>query len=255
MIIEKITFANNLNQDLAGRIYRPDKPGDIGVIFSHGLFSSKDGYKITRLAEDIVLSGHTLMAFDFSFSGESGGRISDISVFQEVEDLAAAVRYFKESGIKKIHLMGSSMGAAVTLLYASSGEPAISSLILIATPVDVRALFLTSIGIADAESLPENGMTEIEGTPIRNSFFREVSAIDMRSALRNIRVPVLAIHGGMDAVVDPKNVDILEDGLETFIKTIIIDDGDHNLTRDIDLRFLKDTIVGWITDEYMTAYA
>jgi hypothetical protein len=95
MSVEEITFENNLNKRLSGRIYRPDKPGDTGVVFSHGLFSSKDGYKITRLAGDIVSSGHALMAFDFSFSGESGGSISDISVLQEVADLAAAVRFFK----------------------------------------------------------------------------------------------------------------------------------------------------------------
>jgi putative redox protein len=255
MTVEEIKFENNLSQRLAGRIYRPDTPGNIGVIFSHGLFSSKDGYKITRLAEDIVSSGHSLMAFDFSFSGESEGNISDISLLQEVADLAAAVRFFKDCGVEKIHLMGSSMGAAVTLLYASRGDPVISSLILIATPVDIRALFLTSAGIADVESLPENGMTEIEGIPIRNSFFREVSKIDMRDVLEKIRVPVLAIHGGRDSVVDPKNVGMLEDGLETFVKTVVIDDGDHNLTRDKDLRFLKDTILNWLTDEHMTAYA
>lgn len=255
MTVEEITFENNLNQRLSGRIYRPDTPGDTGVVFSHGLFSSKDGYKITRLAGDIVSSGHALMSFDFSFSGETGGRISDISVLQEVADLAAAVRFFKESGIKKIHLMGSSMGATVTLLYASRIDPAISSLILIATPVDIRTLFLTSLGIADAASLPENGMTPVEGIPIRNSFFTEVSEIDMQEVLQKIRVPVLAIHGGKDSVVDPKNVDILEDGLETFVKTVVIDDGDHNLTRDKDLRFIKDTILSWLTNEHMTTHA
>jgi pimeloyl-ACP methyl ester carboxylesterase len=255
MTVEDIHFDNNLNQRLSGRIYKPDNPGDAGVVFSHGLFSSKDGYKITRLAGDIVSSGHALMAFDFSFSGQSGGHISDISVLQEVADLAAAVRFFKDSGMKKIHLMGSSMGAAVTLLYASRGEPALSSLILIATPADIRTLLLSSAGIADLESLSENGMTAVEGIPIKNSFFREVSEIDMREAIKKIRVPVLAIHGGKDSVVDPGNVELLEDGLETFVKTVVIDDGDHNLTRDKDIRFLKETIINWITDEYMTAYA
>ena len=255
MTVEDIQFENNLGQRLSGRIYRPDNPVDIGVVFSHGLFSSKDGYKITRLAGDIVSSGHALMAFDFSFSGESGGRISDISALQEAEDLAAAVRFFKDSGIKKIHLMGSSMGAAVTLLYASRGVKNVESLILIATPVDIHTLFLTSAGIADVESLPENGTTALEGIPIRNSFFREVSEIDMHEAIKKIRVPVLAIHGGKDSVVDPKNVEFLEDGLDTFVKTVVIDDGDHNLTRDKDVRFLKETIISWLTDEYMTAYA
>ena len=255
MTIEHIQFDNNLNQRLSGRIYKPGNPGDTGIVFSHGLFSSKDGYKITKLADDIVSTGHALMTFDFSFSGESEGHISDLSALQEVEDLASAVRFFKDSGIKKIHLMGSSMGAAVTLLYASREEPAVESLILIATPVDIRTLFLSSAGITDIESLPENGMSAVDGIPIRNSFFREVSEINMREAIKKIGVPVLAFHGGRDTVVDPGNILLLEDDLRTFVKTVVIDDGDHNLTRDIDICLMQETIVRWLTEEYMIAYA
>ncbi len=248
--VEDIFFNNNAGRRLAGRIYRADNADDVGIIFSHGLFSSKDGYKITRIARDIATTKHPLMAFDFSFAGESGNNIANLSILQEVDDLASAVAFFKERGIKRIHLMGSSMGAAVSILYASRQDASIESLILIAAPVDIQALFTRATGIADVSTLPPDGNTSVEGIIINNSFFLEIPRIDMIEALTAIRVPVIAIHGGRDEVVDPMNVGLLEDNLSTFTKTVIVDDGDHNLTRDTDIQFLKVTIINWLMEEY-----
>jgi uncharacterized protein len=243
---EAIRFRNNLGRDLAGRIYSTGRAADTGVIFSHGLFSTKDGYKITRLADGIASSGHTLMTFDFSFAGESGGNIADLSILQEVEDLASAVRWFKGRGIRKIHLMGSSMGAAVTILYASRLEPGIESLILIAAPVDLGSLLVDGAGITDVGSLPVDGTTLLEGIPVKNSLFREIDRIDMPGALRKIAAPVLVIHGGLDRVVDPRNAGLIEKYLSAPLKKIIVPDGDHNLTRDGDITILGDVILSWL---------
>jgi pimeloyl-ACP methyl ester carboxylesterase len=252
--VEDISFSNNRGRRLAGRIYRSENADDAGIIFSHGLFSSKDGYKITRIAGDIAATKHPVMAFDFSFAGESAENIAELSILQEVEDLASAVAFFKERGIKRIHLMGSSMGAAVSILFAARQDPSLESLILIAAPVDIQALLTGATDIDDVSTLLPDGKTSVEGIIINNSFFLEIPGIDMIEALTAIRVPVLAIHGGRDTVVDPQNVGLLEDNLSTFTKTVIIDDGDHNLTRDSDIQFIKDTIINWLMEEYQ-AYA
>ncbi|OHD71615.1 MAG: hypothetical protein A2W19_15220 [Spirochaetes bacterium RBG_16_49_21] len=246
MIVEDIEFYNNLKQRLAGRIYKTGGAPDSGVVFSHGLFSNKDGYKITRLAKDIAATGQMLLTFDFSFSGESGGSISELSILQEANDLACAVEYARRRGAKTIHLMGSSMGALVTLIYASRHGKTVASLILIAAPVDIKQIFLSDAGVTDIDSLPENGSTTIENTAINNTFFREISAIAMAEALKKITVPVMAIHGGRDAVVDPANVDLLEKYLTYPLKKIIIEGGDHSLTRDSDIEVLRHEIVSWL---------
>ncbi len=249
MLTEEIQFTNSSGRRLSGRLYGSGTDSDTAVIFSHGLFSNKDGYKITRLAPDLAAAGVHVLAFDFSYATGSGGDVADLSVLQEVDDLVAAVDFAKTRGIRNIHLMGSSMGAAVTLLYAARGDGSIRSLILIATPVDLRTLMISGAGITDLRSLPEDGLTAIDGIPIKNSFFREIDRIDMTAAVSAIRVPVLAFHGGQDPVVDPRNAELLEELLVPFAKTVIIDDGDHNLTRDIDLCLMKETITEWLTGD------
>ncbi len=135
MNVENFTFRNMAGLDLSARIYYPAIQSGKGVIFSHGLFSSKDGYKIKKMAEGIVNCGFTLMTFDFTFAGESPGNIADISVLEEVNDLISAINIFRERGITRLHLMGSSMGAAVSLLAAAKSDDKFESLIIIARPL------------------------------------------------------------------------------------------------------------------------
>lgn len=246
MITESVAINTGRGRSLAGRIHRPGTAAAAGVIFSHGLFSTKDGYKITRLRDDIVSAGFILMTFDFTGAGESPGHISDLSLLQEVEDLASAVNTLENRGVERIHLMGSSMGAAVTLLYASRRNPRIGSLMLIATPVDIEGLIFSAAGISDIEALPVDGTTTVQNIPLKNTFFHEIKKIRMIEAVRNISVPVLAIHGGCDAVVDPSNIILLKENLQAGLNSVIIPDGDHNLTRDSDIRAIRDAVIPWL---------
>ena len=242
---EKIIFKNGKNQELSGRLYIPEKEGSKCVIFSHGLFSSRDGYKITRLAGDIVSEGFFLLAFDFSFSGESGSNIADISIRQEVDDLGSAVAFMRSAGADDIHLMGSSMGAAVTILYASECASRLSSLISIAAPMDLAGIS-RGAGIEDPGSLPPEGTACIDGIRLKNAFFREIMNIDMKAAAARIACSVLIIQGALDSIVDARNAEILEKSLKRGSRKFIIDDGDHNLSRDEDIISLSGEITSWL---------
>ncbi len=246
MNIDNFKFKNSIGADLAGRVYGDDENTVSGVIFSHGLFSTKDGYKITRLAESIVGTGNRLMTFDFTFAGESPGNITDISVLQEVDDLRSAVHEFRRRGIDSIHLMGSSMGAVVSILAESMDNFSFKSLILIAAPVDLFGI-IPGMTPEDADKLEENGVTEISGIPVKNSFFKELSGIDMIEGIKKINCPVLIFHGRDDDVVDFKNFETLTKNLTVDYDQEVIDDGDHHLTRDQDIALMERRIGEWLS--------
>jgi putative redox protein len=245
MHIENFRFPNSHGVELAGRIYRKNEDQKAGVIFSHGLFSSKDGYKITRMAESIVESGFALMTFDFTFSGESPGSIKDICILKEVEDLKCAVNLFKSKGIEKIHLMGSSMGAAVTILVSSQGLFNIESLILIAAPLSFEKL-IPEIKKEDAAALDSDGYSLIQGVMVNNRFIREIFEIDMIAAVKKIKVPVFIVHGKRDAVVDFSNLDVFMRNSGSECTPLVIEDGDHNLTRDSDISIISEKVKEWL---------
>ncbi|MFH0975184.1 MAG: alpha/beta hydrolase [Spirochaetota bacterium] len=245
MKTEKVFFKNNKAQRIVGKIYRQDDLSPDGVIFCHGLFSTKDGYKITHLAEDIVNAGYTLLAFDFSFVGESEGNISELSVLQELEDLRYAFLFFRDYGIKKIHLVGSSMGGLVSLIFSSILGDRISSQTLIAAPVLLREI-MHQMAQKDIDSLPEDGFTVVDGIQINNKFFKEYDKIDIGLLMNHLTVPTLVIHGGKDAVVPVNNASVLMKSIQCKKRLVLIEDGDHNLSRDSDLIILRDNIIEWL---------
>ncbi|HRX47713.1 MAG TPA: alpha/beta hydrolase [Spirochaetota bacterium] len=245
MNIENFTFRNMTGLSLLARIYSPDTPSEKGVIFSHGLFSSKDGYKIRKMAEGIVNCGYTLMTFDFTFAGESPGNIADISVLEEVNDLVSAIKFFRGRGITGLHLMGSSMGAAVSLLAAAESDDKFESLILIATPLDLLGI-IPGMTPEKVDMLEPDGYTIVQGIKLKNSFFREIKNIDMAGAVRRISSPVILFHGGMDEVVKFSNHEIFMKNIKSDAHPFIIADGDHNLTRESDIEFMLQKISGWL---------
>jgi pimeloyl-ACP methyl ester carboxylesterase len=247
MIIEKEFFLNNKSQKIAAKIYKATPASMNGVIFCHGLFSTKDGYKITRLAEDIVNAGFTLLTFDFSFVGESEGNISELSILQEVDDLNGAFSFFQKYGILNTHLIGSSMGALVSLLFSSVMGSRLCSQTLIAAPVLLHQITRNMAGL-DVDTLPENGQTTVDGIPINNKFFREAMKIDIEKVFMNTTVPTLVIHGGKDEVVPVTNAAVLIKNLNCEKRVVLIQDGDHNLSRDSDLDILRENILEWIKE-------
>jgi len=229
---------------LAARWYHGTVRNGKAVIFSHGLFSTKDGYKITQLADSITGAGFSLLTFDFRYSGESGGEIADISVMREVDDLSAVVEYVREAGFEEIHLMGSSMGAAVTLLYCGRGGDA-ASIMTIAAPIDLISI-LPAMEKDEALSLDEDGYTDIEGIKIHNTFFRELAQIDIAAALGVVRIPLLAIHGALDRVVPAAQGALLSERYGGEVRYVLVEDGDHNLTRDKDLELIRGEVISWL---------
>ncbi len=243
MYIEKHYFYNNRSQKIAAKIYK-NSDSTKGVIFSHGLFSTKDGYKITMLAEDIVNLGFTLLTFDFSFVGESEGNISELSILQEVDDLNSSFIFFKKYGIENIHLIGSSMGGLVSLLF-SSVIKGICSQSLIAAPVVLNELICRT-GIKNIDTLPEDGATEIDGILINNTFFKEIKKIAVERAIANTHIPTLLIHGFLDTIVPVKDAVYLNKSLTCEKRMVLIEDGEHNLTRDSDLKIISQNILEWL---------
>ena len=245
MFTKEFLFPGSGNSSLSARIYSSNTKNNKGVLFSHGLFSSKDGYKITHLADGIVSCGYDLMTFNFSSSENPGHDVRKISVTGQVQELSAAVNEFQRRGISKIHIMGSSMGAAVTLLYAASAEAAVESLILIATPLDLLSI-IPGMTAEKALQLDDSAFSEISGIKVSNIFFREIAHISMLDAVRKIKSPVLLIHGKKDPIVDFSNFGLFISNCATQCRELAIEGGDHNLTGDREMTVILENTVTWL---------
>ena len=90
------------------------------IIICHGLGANKSDF--TELSSYLSKSGYHVLLFDFRGHGESKGNSSSLG-FLEQDDLRSAVEYVKSRAdvdIDKIGVYGFSLGAAVTILTAST---------------------------------------------------------------------------------------------------------------------------------------
>lgn len=100
------------------------------VIFAHGYKDTRDLSKIhaLALAKRIAQEGYNVMLFDFRNSGESGGKVTSVGLF-ETDDMLSAIQYAKvNKKSEQISLLGWSMGAAVSIM-AGTKSPYVNTII------------------------------------------------------------------------------------------------------------------------------
>jgi pimeloyl-ACP methyl ester carboxylesterase len=115
----RFTHVGQLTQDgvvLDGFVLTPKTPFDLAIVVAHGFTGHvrRPGF---RLIAERLARRNTVVALSFRGHGRSGGR-SSVGP-DEVSDLAAGVQLARDLGYPKVATLGFSMGAAVSLLYAS----------------------------------------------------------------------------------------------------------------------------------------
>lgn len=173
------------------------------VIVSHGLNScGKNAEKLVGMS--LAMSGFAVYCFDFfggNIHSKSGGKMWEMSVFTEQDDLNAVIDRIKTLDAidpDKLFLLGESQGGFVTAITAAQ------------RPEDIRAV----IEYYPAFCIPEDAAARhgsVENIPEREKFGGSLLGriyseglidYDVFEAIRSYSGPVLIIHGDKDKVVD-----------------------------------------------------
>lgn len=232
---------------LDGRVYYPGT-SPVGVmVYSHGLFSSKDAYKINAMAEDICRAGYAVITFSYGYTRDySTGRPLDISLEDTVADLEAACTWAGDHFTAPLHLFGSSMGGAASLWFAAITGKTLNSISLMATPVDLANLVMLLTGGRPVEELPVEGSIPAGEFSITNASLKKLLSVDLAAALHRIKSPLLIMHGEKDEVVAPKNASIIAENTGGEKKLCIINNGDHGLTAPRHLEIIREEVLSWL---------
>ena len=231
--MEKVVFQNALNQRLSGWLHRGPASGELGptVVLCHGMMSSKEGTKQKAFAVGLGKLGLSVLRFDFSFCGESEGKFEEISFAQEVDDLRCAVEWVRGRGANPIGLLGSSMGAAVALLYAREA-PFIGALVALAAVGDPGRLVDR---MEDLKHHVERWKAEgyrfgAEGEA-GEGFYEDARRQDVLGAARKILSPLLILHGEDDEVVPVEDARALFENAAGPKALNVLPACDHRFTR------------------------
>ena len=160
---------------------------------------------IARLSSEL---GANLFIFDYQGYGQSQGRPSETATAADARAVIAYLRGRPDVDPGRIAYYGESLGGAVALDLATEAPPA---------ALAIQSAF-TSIGDMTRLHYPALGFL----LPYASMRYEALTAI------REIRVPLLVIHGGADTLVPPEHSRRLFEAANEPKRLLIVPDADHN---------------------------
>lgn len=254
MIEERVCFVNSRGRRLAGVLGKPASAAPRAmVVLSHGMLSGKNSPKHILLAENLASHGIATLRFDFTSRYDSEGPIEEMTYTAQVDDLAAAVSFARETlGPMRLGLYGSSMGGAVVLLYAS-GKGSLDALAVISAvgrPGDLWSAWASSDRLARWR---EEGWIEIEGHRLPYSFYEDALRQDVIAAAAGTNAPLLLVHGAKDSIVPIDQCRALHAAAPGSKRMAILPEADHRFSRPEDLERMIQEASRWFVTHLLEA--
>ena len=199
------------------------------VIVSHGF---GDTYRSGQsYAQALAEHGYVVLLFDFHGGSEisrSTGKMTEMTVFSEVDELKAMVNWLKASDFadpENIFLIGASQGGVVSSVAATDPDLGIKGLILLYPAYvmvdDVRKMFPTKDDIPPVYS--------VMGHAIGRCYGEAIYDYDFYSVIPEYKGPVLLLHGDSDSIV-PLSYSERAKAVYTNARLVVIPGGDHGFT-------------------------
>ncbi|GGY55068.1 alpha/beta hydrolase [Parvularcula lutaonensis] len=230
-----------------GRIaYRlQEGKGPTGVWLG-GYASDMLGTKAQALADAAAKDGRAFLRFDYTGHGESDGAFEEGTISRWFADAETAITQAAPG--PKV-LVGSSMGAWITLLYALRHPEELAGLVLIAPAPDfTEKLVYPRFSSEQRTTLEADGVlrTGTSGHPAetytRDLFVDGRQNLIMGESI-NLPCPVRILHGLADDVVPTSHVLELTDRIEApSLTTTLVKGGDHRLSTPEDIDRLVATV-------------
>jgi uncharacterized protein len=203
---------------LAGWQCRAAAGNDRGtIIFLHGIAGNRDS--AAAVVDRFLPLGFDVIAYDSRGHGSSSGYFCTYG-YHEKNDVR---RVIAEADIRRVYLIGHSLGAAVAL-QAAAIEPAVRGVAAVATFGDLRTIATER---DDARALPSWLIAWGIGQVERVGAF----VVDDTSPLRaapGIRVPVLLIHGADDRRPVPAHSERVLEALGGPKQLIVVPGAGHH---------------------------
>ena len=219
------------------------------VVFLCGYGSDMSGTKARFLHHLCGEAGHAYLCFDYRGRGASSGRFEDGTIGSWTDDACGVIGAVTRGPLV---LAGSSMGGWIMLLVARWFPERVRALVGVAAAPDLTEdRMWAQMPASERETLATRGVVYVPSRysddpyPVTSRFIEEGRE---RLQLRG-RIPldcrVRLIHGYRDEDVPWQTSLRLAERLRSSDVTVeIVSDGDHRLSRDVDLARLARTLHG-----------
>jgi len=249
MKISKVFFGDD-DKEIAGFLYSPNERNLSAIIICHGFTGrGKIHKRLDRIARNFCKNGFIVLRFYFRGSGESKGKLEDVSITSEVEDLKSAINFLWKHGYRRVGVLGLSLGGAITVLSYSKKVKAI---VLWNPVLNLKQFFTNIIGGKELKTKEEGNLIVFKDVKsgkefkIGKNFLKELKIISLGTFLRKIKCPILILHGDKDnAVPAAQSKTFLKFIRSKIKKTKIVKGASHNFEEKLHEKLAIDLTLQW----------
>ena len=216
------------------------------ILFLGGFASDMDGTKATYLEEQCRKRSQAFLRFDYSGHGRSEGAFEEGTIGSWRQDALEMVDYCTDG---PLIVVGSSMGGWIGLLVALARPKRVQGLVGIAAAPDfTRWMKNKELSEAQLAELQEKGQTHLPndyGDPyvITRNLIEDGENWSLLDNPIELGIPVRLLQGKQDTSVPWETAEHIAEKLTSEdVEVILIDDGDHSLSRDQDLEVLSQAV-------------
>ena len=198
-MVKAIEFKNKHGFMLRGFLDLPDKAEAI-VVFLHGFTGNKTEHAghFRNFSRVLSKNGVASMRMDYHGNGESDGEFYDFRFDWAVEDAYLMLEEARKiNGIKKVYLLGFSLGGAIASIVAN--DDCVDKLVLW-SPAGSMVEHAEAY-YKNHKHLP-NGNAYMAGFELSYKFVETIEKYDMFQGTKNFTKEVCICHGEKDLSVD-----------------------------------------------------
>ena len=228
--------------------HKSNKKNNPHIIFLHGLMSNMEGTKAKYIEDYCKVKDYNFTKFDNFGHGKSSGEFTGETISSWLSGLELVLQEFES---KAVTLIGSSMGAWISMLAAIKHPAKVKNLICIAPAPDfTEDSIWKKLPPSKQQEMQRAGVLNVAGPHCGSGYPISFNLIeDARSHLLlnldslKIDCPVHLIHGALDLDI-PVNISskLFDKITSSQIVLKIIKDAEHNLSRQSDLQIITNSI-------------
>jgi pimeloyl-ACP methyl ester carboxylesterase len=210
------------------------EPGPWAVLFVHGFGSTRQGEKAQALEAACARRGWTFAAFDFRGHGASSGTLLELRGSGLLADLDAVQAHLAQRGIRRLGLVGSSMGGWATAWYTLRHPEVVAACVLIAPALDfVRGRWL-QLSDAERQEWRRTGRRRVQNEwldlELGYGLVEELDLFPPELLRAEFARPLLLLHGLRDTVIPyTHSITFAERAAFADVEVRLFKDGDHRL--------------------------
>lgn len=201
-MIKHIELVNKWGKTLRGYLDYPENCNGEIIIFFHGFTGNKTehAHHFRNLSRLLSAEGYASMRLDFSGNGESDGEFKDFTMDTMMSEACQMVDYaFNIEGIKKVSILGFSMGGGVASMITAIYGNKINKAILWSAAANIcehiKLYYENGTKLENGNSL--HGYWELS-----KEMYESCDRYDTTKGIEKFTNPVLLCHGNKDKAID-----------------------------------------------------